>query len=70
MNLKERIYDKEIFPLMTKIIKICRDSDICMIASFELDKQGCDNLLCTTFLRGEAKSNETLLTARKVIYGK
>ena len=31
----EKIYDEQIFPLMTKIIAICRENDIPFVASYE-----------------------------------
>src|SRR5450432_4241349 len=33
---KEQIYDEQISPLMTQIIKICQDHEIDFIANFEL----------------------------------
>lgn len=41
---KEQIYDDEIFPLMGRIIKLCQEHKIAMIADFGLD----DDLHCTS----------------------
>lgn len=35
---REEIYDKEIRPLMTKVIEICEREGIPIVANFELDK--------------------------------
>ena len=43
---KEEVYDKQIAPLMTRIIEICQAHKIKMHASFELD----EGLMCTTNL--------------------
>ena len=40
MHNREKVYDKEIAPLMAKIIKICEDNDIPFYADFAIsDKQ-------------------------------
>ena len=44
MNDKEEIYDKEIFPLMEKIISICKKHDMPFFASFQFSDDG----FCTT----------------------
>jgi hypothetical protein len=51
---KEAIYDEQIFPLMEKIIDICKEHKISMIFDVAL---GCpegsdDQLKCTSFLIG------------------
>ena len=45
----EPIYDEEIAPLMAKIIKICKDNDIPLVASFQLTDED-DHLACSTIL--------------------
>jgi len=48
---KESVYDREIAPLMAKIIEVCKREDIAMVADFELDaNEDCDDdpLMCTT----------------------
>lgn len=51
---REKVYDEQISPLMTKIIAICQEHKIPMVASFELDRtEGHaenDPLFCTTAL--------------------
>jgi hypothetical protein len=51
---KEIIYDENIAPLMSKIISICKENDINMVASFQLQSENeTDNgehFLCTTLL--------------------
>lgn len=55
---REEIYDKQIFPLMAKIIKICKKNKIPTLASFylsEVDKmEDEDDLYCTTSLLDES----------------
>ncbi len=31
---KEQVYDNELAPLVTRVIQVCRDNDIPMVASF------------------------------------
>ena len=54
---KEEIYDEQISPLMTKIIDVCKEHGIAMMASFDIahDGQGpngedCSSLICNTLL--------------------
>lgn len=54
---KEEIYDHQISPLMQKIIGICREYGIAMIASFNIGHDGegpngedCSLLTCTSHL--------------------
>lgn len=35
---KEQVYDEQIYPLMDKIISICKENKIDMVATFYLDK--------------------------------
>ena len=44
--MKEQIYDDQISPLVTRIITICKEHKIALIADFSLD----DALHCTTAL--------------------
>jgi hypothetical protein len=66
----EPIYDEEIAPLMTKIIKICRDNDIPLIASFQLTDGDEDEdggvLCCTTALVPEWSAKKVKM-ARMVL---
>ena len=47
---KEEVYDEQISEMMTKIIQICHDNKIAMIADFALD----EDLKCLTVLLSEA----------------
>lgn len=40
MNNKEKIYDKEIFPLMEKIIDICKEHKMPFFTSFQYSDDG------------------------------
>ncbi len=52
MKTKEEIYDEEIFPLMGKILEICKENKISMVSSYQLDETD-DPLFCTSFLKYE-----------------
>lgn len=43
---KEEVYDAEVYPLMDKIVAICKEHKIAMPADFALD----EDLRCTTAL--------------------
>lgn len=49
---REEIYDNQISPLMTQIIRICKEHDIPMVASFQYndDRPDGDAQLCTTVI--------------------
>lgn len=47
---KEEAYDSEIFPLMGKIIEVCKREKISMVANFQLSVKGEEDLRCTTAL--------------------
>ena len=54
---KEKIYDEQIFPLMSQIIGICKENKINMVSSFQLrsglEENGDENegdFCCTTAL--------------------
>lgn len=52
MHEKEVIYDEQIHPLMMKIIDICKQHKINMLADFSLgiDPESNENKFCTTSL--------------------
>lgn len=50
---KERVYDKQISPLMAEIIKVCHDNKIAMLCSFALPSENDPDLFCTTALLTE-----------------
>lgn len=47
---KEEAYDKEIFPLMEKIIKICKLYKISVVATFHTPNDDDPDLVCSTAL--------------------
>ena len=49
---QEKIYDDKIFPLMQKIMEICEEHKIPMIASFVIPNQYDPHLVCTSLLTG------------------
>lgn len=51
---QEKAYDAEIFPLMTKIIEICKREKIAMLCNFQLQgKTEQEDQYCTTALLGD-----------------
>lgn len=51
---RETAYDDKIYPLMTQIIAICKEHDIPLLASFELDPdEEAGPMLCTTIVPGK-----------------
>lgn len=49
---REDVYDNQISPLMTEIIRICKEHDIPMVASFQYndDRPDGEAMLCTTVI--------------------
>jgi hypothetical protein len=47
---KEQIYDDQIAPLVTKILEVCQQNGIAMIASFDIAHEGDPGLRCTSQL--------------------
>ena len=47
---KDQIYDAQIAPLMTKIIEVCQQNGIAMIASFDIAHEADPGLRCTSQL--------------------
>jgi len=45
---KEEVYDAEIFPLMSKIIEICKANKIAMLADFAIGHEADEGLKYTT----------------------
>jgi hypothetical protein len=66
---KEQVYDEKISPLMTEIIKICKENDIKMVADFYLREptESEDEFHCTTALIMDCES-ERLKDLVRVIY--
>jgi len=47
---REDIYDSQIDPLIEKIIEICNENSISMVASFHTPNDESQGLICSTFL--------------------
>jgi len=65
----EDVYDKKIYPLMSKIIKICQEHKIPMLCSFGYKndaKKGLEQ--CTTFLQFEHRKFELMIRAYNKLY--
>lgn len=61
---KEQVYDAEIFPLMAKIIDVCRANKIAMLADFHLG----GDLKCTTqMLEPDFEPGEEMLKAADIL---
>lgn len=71
---KEEIYDEQINPLMAKIIDICKDHKIALVASFDIggnqyEEETGERLLCSTVLTtDEYEPANALRDAVKCIY--
>lgn len=50
METKEDVYDAEIFPLMGKIIEICKANKIAVVATFHTPNDDDPDLVCGTAL--------------------
>ena len=50
---KEDVYDEQIAPLMSKIIAICKEHDIPVVAQFQYANTEEEAALCTTTIVGE-----------------
>lgn len=66
MDNMEAIYDKRIAPLMEEIIAICREYQIPVVASYQLNGEE-DPLLCTTAQCLE-EAHPKLRSALNVLY--
>lgn len=64
---KEKIYDKEIYPLMEQIINICKENDVQMLFSCYLRTDDEGELSCDTYLESEEQNCGKLQDAAKVI---
>lgn len=53
MATREEVYDAEIFPLMGKVLELCQEHKIPMIASFVLEP-GRPGLACTSVLTDDS----------------
>jgi len=72
---KEQIIDDEIVPLMTKVIEICRFSDISMVSSFCFEegsmKEDGESTMISTFLGNKDRSQtpKAYIETKRAIYG-
>lgn len=64
---KEQVYDERIYPLMDKIIGICKENDIQMIFSCYLRAEDNGDLRCTTYLESKEENCNSLKDASRVI---
>ena len=65
---KEQVYDEEISPLMTRIIAICQNEGIAMLASYHIPNEEDDQLMCSTHLEnGDGDFHPKLSRACAVI---
>lgn len=67
---REDAYDDKIAPLMSQIIALCREHEIPLVASFELDDDGQvdppDPMRCTTIC-GPKPISRAMLEAERVL---
>jgi hypothetical protein len=71
MYNKEAIYDEKISPLMAEIIKICKESNIQMVATYFI-KEDAENedgdLYCTTYIPSSETRSQKLVDIYNVLY--
>jgi hypothetical protein len=71
---KEAFYDERISPLMSQVIKLCKEGGINMAAQFSLgyDSDADSTLFCTTVLpdvdEDDVKGSERMFELRRVMY--
>ncbi|MFJ2364808.1 hypothetical protein ACIPIN_14140 [Pseudomonas sp. NPDC087697] len=65
---KENIYDERISPLVHQIIDICKEHNIALLLSAQLEDEHGDRLYCTTILPGDDDtSDEKFIQALNII---
>jgi hypothetical protein len=65
---KENVYDEQISPLVHRIIAICREHEIALLLSAQLEDEDERELFCTTILPGtDEVSCEKFVQALNVI---
>lgn len=57
---KEEIYDEQISPLMRRIIEVCKEHGIAMMADFAIPTEEDEGLRCTTLLPDQTGENDPL----------
>ncbi|WP_454846114.1 hypothetical protein [Pseudomonas farris] len=65
---KENVYDKQISPLVHQIIEICKEHNIALLLSAQLQDEDDETLYCTTILPGtDDVSDEKFVQALNII---
>lgn len=65
---KEAIYDEQIFPLMEKILTICRENQIDFIATFCLiEDPAKGDMMVSSWIRSTEYENETISDIREIL---
>ncbi len=67
-TLREEAYDEHISPLMTKIIALCKEHDIPVLASFDIQCDDDEGLMCTPAIL-PPHAQDCLARALSVIQG-
>jgi len=68
---REQAYDEHISPLMKKIIAMCKEHDIQLVAAFNLEDAAdpaSEGMLCRTVILPNATGDERLLRMRDIIF--
>ncbi|CAH0179589.1 hypothetical protein SRABI123_01403 [Pseudomonas sp. Bi123] len=65
---KENVYDDQISPLVHQIVNICKEHNIALLLSTQLQDEDDETLYCTTILPGTADvSDEKFVQALNII---
>jgi len=65
---KENVYDEQISPLVHQIIEICKEHNIALLLSAQLQDEDDETLYCTSILPGdEDVSDERFVQALNII---
>ena len=65
---REKVYDDEIAPLMSKIIDVCRKHNIPMVASYQYENTEEEGAgFCTTILVGSPSKTEKFPAAESLL---
>lgn len=68
MKDKEQVYDEQVAPLMTEIIRICEEHKIAMLADFFIPTPEDPELRCTTaLLKDEHEPTKEQLRAFEIL---
>lgn len=58
---KEQVYDEQLYPLMEKVIAICREHEIPLVCTFQYGDDGEDAMLCTTVITTFQRTHALML---------